>query len=145
MTAVIAYVVSGSLAVGGGAVTPVDTRTHIAGPTIILSGLAQSIIATAKGKTVYVPVTDQVSGLSAVIPIRTSNNVLHPPIPVGKGAFAMVLTPNGRFLYVAADSGNSVTPIRVATNSPLADIPVGNSCSYGDYAQWQNRIHSQCG
>ncbi|MGO9235068.1 MAG: YncE family protein [Methylocella sp.] len=36
----------------------------------------------------------------------------------------MVVTPNGRTVYVG--NANSVTPIRVSTNSPLADIPVGD-------------------
>jgi len=42
----------------------------------------------------------------------------------GDEPFAMVVTPNGRTVYVG--NASSVTPIRVSTNSPLADIPVGN-------------------
>ena len=52
MDAVIAYVVSGSVAVA--AVTPVDTRSHIAGSPIVIGGGAQSIVVTPNGKTVYV-------------------------------------------------------------------------------------------
>jgi YVTN family beta-propeller protein len=37
----------------------------------------------------------------------------------------MVVTPNGRTFYVANTTSASVTPIRVSSNSPLADIPVG--------------------
>ena len=53
MDAVIAYVVSGTVAAS--VVTPVDTRTHTAGSPITIGGGAQSIAVTPNGKTVYVP------------------------------------------------------------------------------------------
>ena len=94
MDAVIVYVVSGDVAAG--AVTPVDTRTHIAGPPIVIGGGAQSILVTPNGKTVYVP-----NGLlNTVTPIRTATNTARPPIPVGGGPFALVVTPDGRTVYV---------------------------------------------
>ena len=36
----------------------------------------------------------------------------------------MVVTPNGRTLYVLNSGGDTVTPIRVATNTAGAPIPV---------------------
>src|SRR5580704_11744222 len=111
MDAVIVYVVSGTIAAG--AVTPVNTRTHIAGSPIVIGGGAQSIVVTPNGKTVYVP-----NGvLNTVTPIRTAANTALPPIPVGSEPFAMVVTPNGRIVFVGNTSSNSVTPIRVSTNS----------------------------
>ena len=68
MGAVIAYVVSGTVAAS--AVTPVDTVTHTAGSPIVIGGGAQSIAVTPNGKTVYVP-----NGvLNMVTPIRTATN-----------------------------------------------------------------------
>jgi YVTN family beta-propeller protein len=113
--------VSGTIAAG--VVTPVDTRTHIAGPPILIGGGAQSIAVTPNGKTVYVP-----NGvLNTVTPITTATNTARPPIPVGGEPFALVVTPNGRRVYVGNTNSNSVTPIRVSTNSPQANIPVGNA------------------
>jgi hyaluronoglucosaminidase len=87
MGAVIAYVVSGTVAAS--AVTPVDTVTHTGGSPIVIGGGAQSIAVTPNGKTVYVP-----NGvLSMVTPIRTATNTARPPIPVGGEPFAMVVTP----------------------------------------------------
>src|SRR3974377_1530522 len=90
MGRVIAYVVSGTITTG--AVTPVNTANHTAGPPILIGGGAQSIIVTPNGKTVYVP-----NGvLNTVTPIRTATNTALPPIPVGAEPFAMGVTPNGR-------------------------------------------------
>ena len=112
MGAVIAYVVSGTVAAG--AVTPVDTVTHTAGSPIVIGGGAQSIAVTPNGKTVYVP-----NGvLNMVTPIRTATNTARPPIPVGGQPFAIVVTPNGRTVNVGNTTSASVTPIRVSTNSP---------------------------
>ena len=117
MGRLIAYVVSGTTVAG--AVTPVDTATHTAGPAILIGEGAQSITVTPNGKTVYVPNGE----LNTVTPIRTATNTALAPIPVGAEPFALVVTPNGRTVYVG--NTNTVTPIRVKTNSPLTDIPVG--------------------
>jgi len=101
MGRVVAYVVSGTTVAG--AVTPVDTATHTAGPAILIGGGAQSITVTPNGKTVYVP-----NGvLNTVTPIRTATNTALAPIPVGAEPFALVVTPNGRTVYVG--NTNTVT------------------------------------
>jgi YVTN family beta-propeller protein len=43
---------------------------------------------------------------------------------VGHKPFDIAVTPNGRTLYVLNSAGDTVTPIRVATNTPRAPIPV---------------------
>jgi hypothetical protein len=48
MSLVVAYVVSGTAAVG--ALTPVDTHTYAAGAPIAIGGGAQSIAVTPNGK-----------------------------------------------------------------------------------------------
>jgi DNA-binding beta-propeller fold protein YncE len=74
MGRVIAYVVSGTATAG--ALTPVDTVTHIAGSPIVIGGGAQSIAVTPNGKTVYVPTHNTVT------PVRTATNTVLPPIPM---------------------------------------------------------------
>ncbi|MGO9849310.1 MAG: YncE family protein, partial [Methylocella sp.] len=46
-----------------------------------------------------------------------------PSIPVGHQPFDMAVTPNGRTLYVLNSGGDTVTPIRVATNTAGVPIP----------------------
>src|SRR5262252_9531564 len=103
MSRVIAYVVSGTAAAG--ALTPVDTRTHTAGPPIVIGGGAQSISVTPNGKTVYVP-----NGvLNTVTAVLTATNTVLPPIAVGGEPFAIVVTPNGKTVYVGNTTSGSVT------------------------------------
>jgi DNA-binding beta-propeller fold protein YncE len=69
MDAVAVYVVSATIAAS--AVTPVDTHSHVAGPSIAIGGGAQSIAVTPNGKMIYVPN----SVLHTMTPIRTKPGI----------------------------------------------------------------------
>ena len=109
----------------GATVTPIDTATNTAGPTIALNGLEDTGIAVAPdGTTAYVS-TD-----SGVVPISTATNTAGKLINTGRsGSWAMAFTPNGKTLYAVNPFGGpraapTVTPIRTATNTALRPIKI---------------------
>jgi YVTN family beta-propeller protein len=98
--------------------------------TIPVPGAGPNTVAfTPDGRLCYVAnwATDNPAG-SSVTPIAVteggaSGNVL-PSIPVGLNPNWVAITRDGATAYVANKGSNSLTPITVATNTPLAPIPM---------------------
>jgi DNA-binding beta-propeller fold protein YncE len=117
---------------GAGAVTPIDTATNTAGPTITLPNASPTNIAVApNGKTVYVAAEED------IFPINATTNTARGLIRISDRSWSMAFTPDGKTLYVVnpADGGrypsDGVTPIRVATNTAHAPIKLPqNHASY---------------
>jgi DNA-binding beta-propeller fold protein YncE len=115
-------------------VTPIDTATHVAGPTITLPNTYPSSIAIdPNGQTAYL------GGQDGVYPINIATNTAGKRITIPGLSWAMAFTPDGKTLYVLDDVGYgtlTVTPILTATNTALAPItllPKGtrNPAPYG--------------
>lgn len=122
------------------AVTPIDTATNQAKPTIELpesAGYAYFMALTPDGKTLYV-LTPR-----GVIPIRTASGTVLPTIKVPKlcSSTPIAITPGGRTIYVGAcitrtrmHHGHKlskfvggVVPISTATNTADGFINVGGA------------------
>jgi len=83
-----AYVTYDNQFLTSGLVTPINTRTNTAGPTISVGRDLGAIAITPRGRTVYV-----VSyGTGAVTPISTRTNKAGPPIPVAPEPGAIAIT-----------------------------------------------------
>ena len=104
-------------------VTPIDTATNTAGPSITVGSHPGSVAITPNGKTAYVVNTQAAS----VTPINTSTNTPGSPISVGSSPQGIAITPNGKMAYVTNSGSNSVTPISIGTNTPEPSIPLGVS------------------
>jgi YVTN family beta-propeller protein len=120
-TPAVAYVVNeGGLQVPG-TVTPINTKTGLAGPPIKVGGVPFKVAVTPNGETAYVADISR----NVVTPISTATNKAGKPIKVGDGPFTLVITPNGKEVYTANDDSNTVTEISTATNKAAKPIPVG--------------------
>ena len=106
-------------------VTPIDTATNAAGPSISVGSHPGSIAITPNGKTAYVVNTQAAS----VTPIDTATNNPGSPISVGTSPQGIAITPNGKMAYVTNSTSNSVTPISLGTNTPEPSIPLGAGVS----------------
>jgi DNA-binding beta-propeller fold protein YncE len=114
-------------------VVPIRTATGTAGPMIPVAdpGL---IAITPDGRTIYVSSFDAAGAeAGTVTPIRTATRTAGPAISVGLTPVAIAITPDGRTAYVLSEpvdstyqqpEEGSVTPIRIATNTPGPAIPV---------------------
>jgi len=108
----------------GIAVTPIDTATNEAGPTITLSTASQpeDIAIDPNGKTAYV------SFVGGVVPINIAANAAGEPIGIPGDCTTMAFTPDGKTLYVlngipaGGNAAPTVTPILTASNTALAPI-----------------------
>jgi YVTN family beta-propeller protein len=104
-----------------GGVTPINTASGKAGH-FIRTGPAFVLAITPDSKMLYVG-TEQ-----KVVQIRTATNTIGKSITLTQGtvADAIAITPDGKMAYISG-SANTVTPIRIATNTALAPIHVGHS------------------
>jgi DNA-binding beta-propeller fold protein YncE len=128
----MAYVAAPGTGIGNGTVTPITVASDTPGTPI--SGVGTSpyqIAITPDGKTAYV--TD--NGSNNVYPIALPAGTVGPPISVGAGVIPLgiAITPDGTKAYTAnfgaastsAGTGNTVTPITLATNTAGTPITVG--------------------
>jgi hypothetical protein len=110
--------------VGNRGVTPIDTATNTARPTITLQPTYTSgFVVAPNGKTAYL------GTYRGVYPISTATNTLGKRIKVPDGCSAMAFTLDGKTLYVLSTNVSrgsktvgTVTPIETATNTVLAPI-----------------------
>jgi hypothetical protein len=118
---------------GAGAVTPIDTASNRAGPTITLANAFPTNIAVApNGKTVYAAAEQN------IYPISSTTNTARRLIRIADRSWSMAFAPDGKTLYVVnpASGGGRyasdvVTPIRTATDIALAPIKLPeNHASY---------------
>jgi DNA-binding beta-propeller fold protein YncE len=111
---------------GPGFVRPVDLDTTTAGARIPMGESPRDVVITPDGHTAYVTNCD--ADRDVVTPIDLDTGVPGDPIEVGDCPMGVAITPNGRKVFVAnsgAISGrSSVTPVRVATNTALPEIPI---------------------
>lgn len=98
--------------------------------TISVPGVGPNTVAfTPDGRLCYVAnwVTDNPAG-SSVTPILVTDSgasgTVQPSICVGLNPNWVAFTQDGATAYVANKGSNSLTPITVATNTPLAPIPM---------------------
>jgi YVTN family beta-propeller protein len=132
----IAFAPDGSVAyvadTGAGTVTPITVASGTPGTPITGVGISPYQIAiTPDGRTAYV--TD--NGSSNVYPIALPAGTVGSPISVGSGLtpLGIAITPDGTKAYTANfgaasggnGSGDTVTPITLATNTPGTPITVG--------------------
>ena len=107
---------------GDNTVTPIDTSTNTAGPSIPVGSSgdpSDSVAVTPDGATAYV--TN--SANDTVTPIDTFTDTAGPAIPVGVDPDAIAIAPNGATAYVV-NAGGSITPIDTSTNATAPPIPV---------------------
>ncbi len=117
--AAIAYVTIS----GESTVTPINTATNIAGPSITVDGNPLNVVVAPDGNTVYVSSPEA----NVVTPIDTATNVARPAIavPFPRG---MVITPDGATMFVSigATSGSAaIVPIDLATSTLGTAIGIG--------------------
>ena len=101
-------------------VTPVDTRTHNAGPAIPVGGGPDGMIV-AGGKLFVAN-----NNTNNVTVIDTSTNAVLATIPVGSVAADVAATPDGKTVWVTNFGDGTVQPIDVATLTAGSPITVGS-------------------
>jgi predicted alpha-1,2-mannosidase len=100
-------------------VTPVDTRTHNAGPPIPVGSGPDGMIVT--GGDLFVANNNS----NNVTVIDTSTNAVIKTIPVGSVAADVAATPDGKTVWVTNFGDGTVQPIDVATLTAGTPITVG--------------------
>jgi predicted alpha-1,2-mannosidase len=101
-------------------VTPVDTRTHNAGPAIPVGGGPDGMIV-AGGKLFVAN-----NNTNNVTVIDTSTNAVVATVPVGSVAADVAATPDGKTVWVTNFGDGTVQPIDVATLTAGKPIAVGS-------------------
>ena len=104
-----------------GTVTPVDTRTHIAGPVIGVGSGPDGVIVTPGGGEAYVANNNS----NSVTVIATTDNHTVATVPVGSIAADVDATPDGRTVWVSNYGDGTVQPIDTATHTAGAPVTVG--------------------
>jgi YVTN family beta-propeller protein len=111
-------------------VTPITVATNTPLSPISVGSAPLGIAITPDGKTAYV--ANQ--GSASVTPISLETNTPGSPITVGENPTAIAIAPDGLTAYVV-ESGNTVTPIAVATDTAGPPISLtGASCYSGSGA-----------
>jgi YVTN family beta-propeller protein len=109
----------------GSTVTPIDTATNTAGPTITIGNAAavQRFAVAPDGKAAYMSAAEGLFRIS----FATSTASKLPGCRCGYGAIAF--TPNGRTLYAIPFGTRTVTVVRTATNTAVTsiEVPVGEN------------------
>ncbi|MBR7828909.1 GH92 family glycosyl hydrolase [Actinospica sp. MGRD01-02] len=101
-------------------VTPVDTRTHNAGPAIPVGGGPDGMVV-AGGKLFVAN-----NNTNDVTVIDTSTNAVVATVPVGSVAADVAATPDGKTVWVTNFGDGTVQPIDVATLTAGKAIAVGS-------------------
>lgn len=105
-----------------GTVTPVDIRTHNAGPTIPVGSGPDGAVITPDGKLLYVANNNS----NDVTVINTATNQVVTTIGVGSVAADLAVTPDGTTVWVSNYGDGTVQPIDVATNTAGTPVKVGS-------------------
>jgi predicted alpha-1,2-mannosidase len=101
-------------------VTPVDTRTHDAGPPIPVGSGPDGM--TVAGGDLFVANNNS----NDVTVINTTTNVVVKTIPVGSVTADVAATPDGKTVWVTNFGDGTVQPIDVATLTAGAPVTVGS-------------------
>jgi YVTN family beta-propeller protein len=101
-------------------VTPVDTRTHNAGPAIPVGGGPDGMIV-ASGKLFVAN-----NNTNDVTVIDTTTDAVLATIPVGSIAADVAATPDGKTVWVTDFGDGTVQPIDVATLTAGSPVTVGS-------------------
>ena len=101
-------------------VTPVDTRTHNAGPPIPVGGGPDGMVVA--GGDLFVANNNS----NDVTVIDTATNTVTATVPVGSVAADVAATPDGKTVWVTNFGDGTVQPIDVATLAAGAPIAVGS-------------------
>ncbi|WP_161789783.1 GH92 family glycosyl hydrolase [Streptacidiphilus neutrinimicus] len=101
-------------------VTPVDTRTHNAGPAVPVGGGPDGMAVA--GGDLFVANNNS----NDVTVIDTTTNAVVKTVPVGNVAADVAATPDGRTVWVTDFGDGTVRPIDVATLTAGAPITVGS-------------------
>jgi YVTN family beta-propeller protein len=118
----VAYVTNG----GDGTVSIINTTTNTVTNTVSAGSSPYFVAFTPNGAFAYI--TNQLAEGASVTVINTASPTSTPTtISVGSVPVQIAITPDGSTAYVAIGSGEVVTPIPTATNTPGPDITVGSS------------------
>jgi predicted alpha-1,2-mannosidase len=104
-------------------VTPVDTQTGTAGPTILVGAGPDGVLVTHDNKEVYVANNNS----NSVTVIDVATNTVIATVPVGSVAADLDETPDGKTVWVSNYGDGTVQPIDVATHAAGAPLTVGGN------------------
>jgi YVTN family beta-propeller protein len=109
-----------------GTVTPINTFTNRAGRPVKVGPNPGAIVITPNGKTAYVARDKGVIPIS--LPGNRPGKLIRAGLP-SRWPDELALTPDGRTLYAEDQVGQTVTPIRTATNTALEPVKVARDGS----------------
>jgi predicted alpha-1,2-mannosidase len=104
-------------------VTPVDTRTRTAGPTIPVGSGPDGVVVTPDDREAYVANNNS----NSVTVIGTADNRLVATVPVGSIAADVDVTPDGKTVWVSNYGDGTIQPIDTATHTAGAPVRVGGN------------------
>jgi predicted alpha-1,2-mannosidase len=104
-------------------ITPVDTRTRTAGPTIPVGSGPDGVVVTPDDREVYVANNNS----NSVTVIGTADNRVVATVPVGSIAADVDVTPDGKTVWVSNYGDGTVQPIDTATHTAGTPIRVGGN------------------
>jgi predicted alpha-1,2-mannosidase len=104
-----------------GTVTPVDTRTHNAGPAIPVGSGPDGVVVTPDNSEVYIANNNS----NSVTVLSTVDNHVVATVPVGSIAADVDITPDDRTAWVSNYGDGTVQPIDTATHTAGAPVTVG--------------------
>jgi predicted alpha-1,2-mannosidase len=104
-------------------VTPVDTRTRTAGPTIPTGNGPDGVVVTPDNREVYIANNNS----NSVTVLSTSDNHVVATVPVGSIAADVDVTPDGRTVWVSNFGDGTAQPIDTATHTAGAPVRVGGN------------------
>ena len=115
----------------GDTLTPISTATDKAGRPVIFAELVGGIVISKDGRTGYVSNLGSFTGPGKLFPVNLATGKILAPINLPGVAGWMLLTPDGKKLYVLQQLAHTVTAIRAATRTVVAEIKVGTSMAQG--------------
>ncbi|OLB66459.1 MAG: hypothetical protein AUI10_02650 [Actinobacteria bacterium 13_2_20CM_2_72_6] len=104
-------------------VTPVDTRTGTAGPTIPAGNGPDGVVVTPDNTEVYIANNNS----NSVTVVSTVDNRVVATVPVGSVAADVDVTPDGRTVWVSNFGDGTVQPIDTATHTAGPPVAVGGN------------------
>jgi predicted alpha-1,2-mannosidase len=103
--------------------TPVDTRTNTAGPTIPVGSGPDGVVVTPDNREVYVASNNA----NSVTVVSTVDNNVVATVPVGSIAADVDVTKDGRTVWVSNFGDGTVQPIDTATHTAGTPVKVGGN------------------
>ncbi|HEU4424751.1 MAG TPA: GH92 family glycosyl hydrolase, partial [Pilimelia sp.] len=104
-------------------VTPVDTRTRTAGPTIPVGRGPDGVVITPDNREAYLANNNS----NSVTVLSTADNRVIATVPVGSIAADVDVTPDGSTVWVSNYGDGTVQPIDTATHTVGAPVRVGGN------------------